>query len=90
MMRRAILGGALAGAAVLSGCGTAHLTGSSIEKLITQEVGSRGYPGITVKCPDVTDKVGTKFTCDVSGNPKISKVDGTVAPGDKINLDALH
>ena len=76
--------------ALLSGCGGSKLSGNSIEKLIVSELGNRGYTGVTVKCGDVDNKVGKKFTCDVKGSDKVTKIDGSVAANDQINLDKLY
>ena len=80
------LGTSIAVVAALSGGGGSKLSHQSIEKLIVQELGSRGYSGVTVKCPDVDNKVGKAFSCDVSGTDKFTKINGSVAAGDKINL----
>jgi hypothetical protein len=84
------MGLSLAVVAALAGCGGSKLSHQSIEKLIVQELGNRGYAGATVKCPDVDNKVGKKFTCTVSGVSKFTTIDGSVASGDKINLDGIH
>jgi hypothetical protein len=80
------LGVSVAVVAALTGCGGSKLSGSSIEKLILKDLGSRGYAAAKVKCPDVDNKVDTKFTCDVTGAPDFTKIDGSVASGDKVNL----
>jgi hypothetical protein len=87
--RIACVGLSLAAAVTMTGC-SSQLTGKSIQKLIQGELGSRGYAGAQIKCPDVDDKVGKKFTCTVTGNSKITTVDGSVAPNDQINIDAVH
>jgi hypothetical protein len=80
------LGASVLVAAALTGCGGSKLSHQSIEKLIVSELGNRGYPGATVKCGDVDNKVGKKFTCDVS----FTKIDGSVAKNDQINLDKVR
>ncbi|MCW2989418.1 MAG: hypothetical protein JWM73_12 [Solirubrobacterales bacterium] len=70
-----------------AGCGGSKLSGNSIEKLIVTELGNRGYANLKVNCPDVDNKVGKKFTCDVTGAKAFTKVEGTVAKDDTVNLD---
>ncbi len=79
----------LLAAAALTGCGGSKLSGDSIEKLIVEDLGNRGYAGIEVSCPDVDNEVGTKFTCDVTGTDKFTKIDGSVAKDDQVNLDRV-
>ena len=83
-------GTSIALVAAFAGCGGSKLSHQSIEKLINQELGKRGYPGATIKCPDVDNKVGKKFSCTVSGAAKFTTIDGSVASGDKINLLGIH
>ena len=79
----------LLAAAALTGCGGSKLSGDSIEKLIVEDLGNRGYAGIEVTCPDVDNEVGAKFTCDVTGTDEFTKIDGSVAEGDQVNLDRV-
>jgi hypothetical protein len=72
-------------ATLIAGCGGSKLTGSSIEKLLMANI-TRGYPGATVDCPDVDNEVGKTFTCDVKGVKGVSKIEGKVAEGDKVDL----
>lgn len=76
--------------AALTGCGGSKLSHASIEKLIVVELGTRGYPGVAVKCSDVDNEVGKKFTCDVTGAKGFTKIDGSVAKNDQINLDRVY
>ena len=76
-------------AAALTGCGGSKLSGDSIEKLIVEDLGNRGYAGIEVSCPDVDNEVGTKFTCDVTGTGEFTRIDGSVAKDDQVNLDRV-
>lgn len=75
--------------AVLAGCGGSKLSGSSIEKLIIGDLGNRGYASVKVSCPDVDNNVGKKFTCTVTGGPGFTKIEGSVAKGDKVNIDRV-
>jgi hypothetical protein len=84
------LGVGLALAATFAGCGGSKLSGSSIEKLIAQDLGNRGYSSVKVQCDDVDNEVGKKFTCDVEGGPGFTKIDGSVAKGDQINIDRVR
>lgn len=84
------LGVSVAVLAAVTGCGGSKLSHQSIEKLIVSELGNRGYPGVTVKCDDIDNKVGKKFTCDVNGAKGFTKIDGSVAPKDQINLDRVY
>jgi hypothetical protein len=77
------------GITALAGCGGSHLTGKSVEKIVLDHLGQRGYAGATVKCPDVNDKAGTTFTCDVSGAKSVTKAHGTVHAGDKVSIDSF-
>lgn len=72
-----------------SSSGTSMLSGTSLESLITTELGNRGYPNAQITCADVVNVVGTKFTCTVEGVPDFSTVKGSVAPNDQINLDSV-
>ena len=76
-------------AALLTACGDVpKLSGDSIEKRIVQRYdGNRGYAGIEVSCPDVDNEVGQKFTCEVTGTDKFTRIDGSVAAGDGVRLD---
>ena len=78
----------LIAAASFAGCGGEKLSGDSIEKLVVENL-ERGYPGMKVDCPDVDNKVGEKFTCDVTGSDEITKVEGSVAEDDQVNLDKV-
>jgi hypothetical protein len=71
----------------VAGCGGTKLRGSSIAKPISGKLGARGYPGAKVQCPDVDNKVGKTFTCTVSGAEGTTRVDGTVAKGDRFYVD---
>jgi hypothetical protein len=84
------LGAGLAFAALLAGCGGSKLSGDSIEKLIAGDLGNRGYTSVKVNCDDVDNEVGKKFTCDVTGAPGFTKIDGSVAKGDQINIDRVY
>jgi hypothetical protein len=84
------LGVSVAVIAALTGCGGSKLSHQSIEKLIVSELGNRGYPGVTVKCDDVDNKVGKKFTCTVDKAKGFTKIDGSVAKNDQINLDKVY
>lgn len=70
--------------AALAGCGGSKLSGDSIEKLIVQDLGNRGYANAKIDCPDVDNKVGKTFTCDLSGVKKFTKFEGKVAKNDGI------
>lgn len=76
-------------AAALTGCGGTKLSGDSIEKLIVEDLGNRGYAGLEVSCPDVDNEVGKKFTCDVKGSDEFTKIEGSVANDDQVNLDRV-
>lgn len=81
---------ALTAAAIfLAACGGQKLSGDSIEKLIVEDLGTRGYADVSVTCPDVDNEVGKKFTCDVANGPGFTKIEGSVAEGDKVNLDRV-
>jgi hypothetical protein len=86
MRIKAGLGVAAAAAVAVSGCGGTHLTHASIEKAFAGGLGKVGYPGLTIKCPDVNDKVGTTFTCDVTGTDKFHKVSGVVDAKEHVKL----
>ncbi|MFL5844380.1 MAG: hypothetical protein ACJ762_06770 [Solirubrobacteraceae bacterium] len=79
----------LAAMLLLAGCGGSKLDGDSIAKLIVPELADRGYGDATLDCPDVDNKVGTKFTCEISDAPPLTKVEGSVASDDQINLDRV-
>lgn len=74
----------IAALVALSGCGGSKLSGSSIEKLIVQDLGNRGYPNAKINCRDVDNEVGKTFTCDVSGVKQYTKFEGKVAENDGI------
>lgn len=76
------------GLAGLAGCGGSHLTGNSIEKIVLDHLGQRGYSGAKVDCPDVNDKAGTTFTCKITGT-KVTEAHGSVHAGDKVSVDSF-
>jgi hypothetical protein len=85
----ASLGVTAAAAMAISGCGSVHLTHKSIEKAFASQLGSAGYPGVSVKCPDVNDKVGTTFTCKVSGSSKVHSISGIVSTKDHVKISKV-
>lgn len=91
MIKRVLpsVGVALLAVGALAGCGGEKLSGDSIEKLIVEDLGTRGYADVTVSCPDVDNEVGKKFSCDVENGPGFTKIEGSVAEGDKVNLDSV-
>jgi len=88
--KRTALSLAIGAALALAGCGGNKLSADSVEKLIVKDLGPRGYAGLTVSCDDIDDKVGKKFTCDVSNAKGATKVDGTVLTGDRMSIDRLR
>lgn len=80
---RTLAAGALA-AGALAACGGSQLAGSSIEKLVAEDLGGRGYAGAKADCPDVDNEVGTPFTCTLTGVQRYATFEGRVAAGDKI------
>ena len=85
-----LVGATLLAAGALAGCGGEKLSGDSIEKLATAELGPLGYADAKVECDDVDNEVGKAFTCSVEGVPGKTELKGTVAEGDKVNLDGLE
>jgi hypothetical protein len=83
------LAGACVLAGLLAGCGGTQLDGASIEKLLVTELGNRGYAHARVACPDVDNEVGRAFTCEVTGVSAVTKVEGSVARNDEINVVRL-
>lgn len=80
------MAGACVLAGLLAGCSQTQLDGNSIEKLLVTELGNRGYANASVDCPDVDNEVGTRFACEVTGVPAVTKVEGSVAGNDEIKL----
>ena len=74
----------------LAGCGGSQLSGDSIEKLIVEDLGNRGYANATIDCPDVDNEVGKTFTCKVSGVKQYTSFEGKVAENDSIQPVAPH
>lgn len=83
------VGVGLIAAVALAACGGTKLSGDSIEKLLVEDLGNRGYAGLEVACPDVDNEVGKTFTCDVTGSDEFTKIEGSVAQDDQVNVDRV-
>jgi hypothetical protein len=76
--------------AALTGCGGARVSGSSIGKLIEQDLATRGHPNARIDCPDVDDEVGRRFSCVVAGVPRVTRFEGRVVRHEGIRPVGPH
>lgn len=72
-------------AAAQAGCGGVVLAHESVERAFARELARRGHPDVRVRCPDVPNEVGRRFTCRVRGGG-LARVRGEVRGGDRVAI----
>lgn len=82
------LAAGLAVAVLLTGCGGTMLSGDSLEDTFLDAT-LKGHPDARIECPDVDNEPGRRFTCDVTGVPGKTKLNGRVTRGDGVALVGL-